>query len=46
MNLQLDRAALTGFVSRFQGVVHQRRLPGAAGDVLHHPATVAAQELR
>lgn len=27
-------------------MVHQRRLPGAAGDVLHHPAAVAAQELR
>lgn len=27
-------------------MVHQRRLPGAAGDNLHHPATVAAQELR
>lgn len=27
-------------------MVHQRRLPGADGDVRHHPAAVAAQELR
>lgn len=35
-----------GLVLCFQRVVRQRRLPGAAGDVHHHPATVIAQKLR